>query len=113
MTTKANWFVDLEIPSADLDDPPLQVEELAEGIDLRDPAALQRDLATLMARESALYNEGVRCSLKQDSNGDASCSACPLRRHEANDPHTALCTVGVEQERVMTLLVIHRHARPR
>lgn len=111
MTTKANWFVDLEIPKADLDEPPLLVQELADSIDLRSPEALQGELATLMARESTLYNQGVRCAIKQESNESATCATCPLKRTEANDRHTALCSVGVEQERVMTLLAIHRHAR--
>lgn len=113
MTTRANWFFDFEIPEADLEDPAQAVADMAtaDAVDLRSPEALQGELGQLISRESQLYSRGVRCSIRQESNDQATCSACPLAV-EGDSLRAELCTVGRRQERVVTLLMIHRHARP-
>lgn len=103
MTTRANWFLDIDLSAADEDDPPVSIEEIGEPFDLRDPASLQALLTRLLHDEQDLYNEGVRCALKQEHE-DVVCAVCPVRHTASDDPMTALCKIGVEEERVATEL---------
>lgn len=113
MTTRANWYFDVEIPEADLADPAEAVADMiaADAIDLRSPEALRGELGELISREGQLYNQGVRCSIRQESNNQATCNSCPLAV-EGDGPRAELCQIGQRQERVVTLLMIHQHARP-
>lgn len=116
MTVQANWFTDPTLDLADedpfSDDRPVDVRSVGTVIDLRDEDSLNVRLVDLLQREGELYQAGIRCPVKQAPDGssrvDVSCSACPIRHYNSDDPMTALCDVGVEQERTCTMLVIHR-----
>jgi hypothetical protein len=118
VTVQANWFTDSgldlcdEDPFADESIEEVDVRVVGTVLDLRDPHSLSQRLVELLTREGALWNAGVRCAVKMtpdgDARGDVSCSACPIKHRSPDDPMTALCDVGVEQERLATMLVIHR-----
>lgn len=110
---RANWHLDLAA-HYDSDDPfggdQLSIEEVGDVLDLSSShAVLSERLATLLNAEGALWNANVRCKIKQDFS-DTSCSACPLRRQSEADPLHELCEVGVEQEKVMTLMRVRQEA---
>lgn len=116
MTVQANWFTDTSLDLTDedpfSDEAHVDVRAVGVVVDLRDERSLSVRLVELLEREGTLWMDGVRCPVKQGSDGggrpDVSCSACPIRHYNADDPMTALCDVGVEQERVSTMMVIHR-----
>jgi hypothetical protein len=112
---KANWFTDPGLDLTDVDpfaDSAVDVVALGSTVDLGSPDSINLRLVELLQREGQLWNEGVRCPVKVTNEGaarpDATCAACPIRHHSPDDPMTALCDVGVEQERMMTMSVIHR-----
>lgn len=116
MTVQANWFTDPNLdlldedPFAD-DGEPVDVTAVGVIVDLRSPDSINLRLVELLQAEGRLWSEGVRCPVKTDDGvgrPDATCAACPIRHHAPTDPMTALCDVGVEQERLMTMSVIHR-----
>lgn len=99
---KVDWHLAELVDNAD-DDPfanagPVAVEQIGLRIDLRDsPEVLEQRLRDLIESEAALWRRGVTCEMK--SRPDASCSACPLSRHD--DPQHVLfklCRVGRDQE---------------
>lgn len=108
MGVQANWFLgDLDV--AEGPDPlgPAQtrIEEVGTPIDLDGgQAALNTRLLALLEREGRLFDSGLVCAVKDNPQG--CCSACPIRHRDELDQMTALCTIGVEQERVITLSVI-------
>lgn len=110
MGVQANWFLgDLDI--AEGPDPlgPAQtrIEDVGRPIDLEGgvPAINQR-VVDLLEQEAKLFDRGITCPVKD--NQQAVCSACPIRHRDELDPMTALCGIGLEQERVITLSVIAR-----
>jgi hypothetical protein len=110
---QANWFTgEVDLLDEDPFSGPVDVREVGTVIDLSNPPSLNRRLVELLEQEGLLYGRGIRCPVKVDADGaartDVSWSACPIRHHSADDPMTELCDVGVEQERVATMLVIHR-----
>jgi hypothetical protein len=110
VSTRANWFIDVEIPPVDLDDPPLPlVEEVAEKIDLRDVESLQNLLHQLQAAEVRMANDGLTCAIRDDAQ--STCSACPVARSFTDsDPLGSLCQNARHQERLVTSLAVHRHS---
>jgi len=106
----ANWFLgDLDV--AEESDPlgPSQarIEDIGTPIDLEgDHARLNERLVNLLEQEARLFDSGVTCVVKDNHSGH--CSACPIRHRDELDQMTALCNIGVEQERVTTLSVIAR-----
>lgn len=104
MTVQANWFVDL----CEVDDPDpfgADVAKVGRRVDLVEEPQLNEQLAGLLNDETRLLNDGVSCSIK-DANGSC-CSACPVRCTDLS-PLSSLCSVGIQQERIVTMLVIHR-----
>lgn len=109
MTTRANWFTDLVIPEEDLADPPERVEAVGEEFAL-DPEVHSERFLAFTRQEQTLHGTGVRCAIKQDPGLDAGqcCHACPMRRTAPDDPMTALCDVGLGQEKALTALAVLR-----
>lgn len=107
MTAKANWFLDLDIPAEDLEEPPTRVADVGTEFAL-DPEKLTARHVELVREEQDLYNLGVRCALKQEIADDACCHACPMRRSNPDDPMHRLCTIGMEQEKALTALAVLR-----
>lgn len=109
MAVTANWFLgDLDV--AEGPDPlgPMQrIEDVGRPIDLEGGVAvLNQRIVTLLEQEAVLYNAGVTCPVKDNTQGI--CSACPIRHRDELDPMSALCAIGLEQERTITLSVIAR-----
>lgn len=76
---------------------------------LSDPDQLLDEVAKLIEQESALFNQGLTCEVKD--RADTACSACPFSHHnEEGHPLQQLCHVGQEQERILTL---HAHLKLR
>lgn len=116
MSVKAKWHEeDLGVDDTDpflaygkqeqLD---VDVRDAGKPIRLDDPPALTRELHELMAREAVLAGKGVTCSLKDRS--DTTCSVCPVRSTDGTQALSQLCTVGCDQERVLTRLAVARRA---
>lgn len=97
MAVKAQWFVpDLVADGPDPLGEEVDVTEVGVRIDLRDdPDVLFNRLRELLDAESRLFNDGVRCVVKDKA--DTSCNACPFRGR-----YGELCSVGVEEEEVIT-----------
>lgn len=108
MAVKADWFLgDLDV--AEGPDPlgPAQtrIEDVGTPIDLEGgEARLNARLVSLLEQEARLFDGGLTCPVKDNSQG--CCSACPIRHRDELDQMTALCNIGVEQDRVITLQVI-------
>jgi hypothetical protein len=109
MSVQANWFRnDVSLIEEDpFDDGP------ASGtvIDLTgSEAQLAEQVADLLKREGRLWNQGVRCAIKQETE-NVCCSVCPLSQHANPDSDLhPLCKIGREQERTLTQLAVLRHA---
>ena len=104
MTVKANWFegsVDTQAAGPD-------VTRVGRLVDLLGPEELNVKLAALMRDESELYNEGITCPIKD--HDASSCVACPIRETDPLERLEPLCTIGVEQDKVITALLVHAHA---
>jgi hypothetical protein len=67
---------------------------------------LQRRLRLLVKREGNLFAEGVVCRIKD--NDESSCLACPLNQIGKETAKAALCGIGCDQERVVTLMLAQR-----
>lgn len=109
MAVRANWHV----PSTSARDgdplagaPQRRVEDVGKPIDLTGPPKLNERLVELVGAEGALADRGVTCAIKD--RADTTCSACPIACVDEIEPIAALCRVGKEQERVLTLLAVHQ-----
>lgn len=110
MAVQANWFLG-DLDGVEEPDPlgPAQtrIEDVGTPIDLAgDHAKLNALLVTTLSEEQALFEAGITCAVKD--NAQTCCSACPIRRSDDLEPLTALCKVGVRQERLVTLTFIAR-----
>lgn len=105
MAARANWhtatvLVDRDDPFADA---PAEVQTVGVPIDLDGPRAeLNQRLVELVAAEAELFNRGVTCEIRD--RRDTCCSACPLMGAEESPGE--LCSVGFEQENVLTELAV-------
>lgn len=70
---------------------------------------LQRRLSSLIKREGGLDHAGVTCRIKDSP--ETSCLACPLNQIGEGTAKAALCSIGCEQERVITLMVAQHEQR--
>lgn len=109
---RANWHI-REVPNDDRDPfanvaPQLRlgedveevrVEDVGAPIDLHDRSGLTARLTSLLVSEGSLYDDGVRCPVKDQD--DTSCLACPIQGE-----HGKLCDIGCDQERVITALAV-------
>lgn len=83
------------------------MEDVGRPIDLESgQAKLNERLVASLEAEAKLYDAGITCPVKD--NDQSCCSACPIRHTDELDPMTALCGLGLEQERIVTLSVIAR-----
>lgn len=65
---------------------------------------LQQRLGRLYAREGRLFNAGITCPVKDSP--ETSCNACPFSQAEKPDEaRCGLCRIGIDQERIQTLLI--------
>lgn len=105
--TRADWHVDVDLPE-DSDDPLATLgadpEQIGLPINLDGEPRLQARLVELCNQEAALYNKGVRCEIKDSP--DTACHACPLFTEDPTDTISALCRVGIAQEKALTELQI-------
>lgn len=110
MAVKADWFLgDLDVAGGPDPLGPAQtrIEDVGIPIDLEGgEAKLNARLVTLLEQEARLFDQGLACPVKDNPQG--CCSACPIRHRDELDQMTALCSIGVEQERIVTLSVIAR-----
>jgi hypothetical protein len=109
VSTRANWHTaDLADINEEVDPFSVPIEEVGLRIDLRDEAGrLQARLATLLDQETNLLHCGIRCAIKDREN--TCCHACPISKAGlSDDPLSALCRLGREQERVVTDLAVQR-----
>jgi hypothetical protein len=67
---------------------------------------LQGRLRMLIKREGNLFAEGVVCKIKECD--ESSCLACPLNQVGDGSAKAALCAIGCDQERVVTLMLAQR-----
>lgn len=114
MSVKADWgaaVVEPPTPVQDFD--PFGWAESGgmpmKAVNMETPAnELHGWLGELLRREGNLDACGITCPLKDLP--DATCTACPVSRvHDTSDPHRQkLCEIGVEQERVLMLLMAQR-----
>jgi hypothetical protein len=109
VSTRANWHTaDLADLDEEIDPFSVPVEEVGLRIDLLDEIGrLQARLATLLDQETNLLHCGIRCDIKDREN--TCCHACPVSKAGlSDDPLSALCRLGREQERVVTGLAVQR-----
>jgi hypothetical protein len=94
------------------DEDPWEAAVEGKPIDVSgDEGTLSARLAELAAREARLWEQGVRCALKE--RADSCCHACPVT--QLNNPESAislLCKIGREQERVAMRLAVVLHGEP-
>lgn len=67
---------------------------------------LQERLRSLLKREGNLFKSGVVCRIKD--NDESTCLACPLNQVGQDTAKAALCGIGCDQERVVTLMLAQR-----
>jgi hypothetical protein len=100
---KADWFTspaDLDAPDP-FADAPLPFGSTVISLD-SSIADLDARIKDLMKREGNLFEMGITCDLKDCA--EASCLACPVSKlGDADSPLSALCRIGQEQERVITM----------
>lgn len=106
MAIKAEWHFGIEAPKAEEYDPLSDASYMAPipPIDVTTPEPeLHEHLRDLIRQEGALYNEGITCPIKWDS--EVTCLACPVSEEkDPESPKGKLCRVGHEEERVLTVL---------
>lgn len=120
MSTRCDWFLDdLVTTPVEASTPRINadsiahnqdVTEVGKAFDLRDPKALTALFVELIQQEQRLSNRGITCELKHFD--DVTCSVCTVRHEDPADSLTALCTVGVQQEKTATEMRIAK-CRPR
>lgn len=102
---RARWHRDPAVIEL-TDDDPFDVPQRIEDVGLPINLATEPDLFALLTRnihaQSALYEHGVDCAVKESP--DTSCHACPLYGSQGE-----LCALGREQERLVTLIAVERH----
>ena len=107
MALQADWFTSGSDRAGDYSDPfehsqtpspplmnPISIDSTKAQVNER--------IQKLHHREERLFNMGISCQLKE--NSECSCATCPIS--EAGDADSQLgmlCKVGVEQERVLTV----------
>lgn len=65
-------------------------------------AELDSRISDLLRREARLDDMGVSCALRDCS--ESTCLACPVSKlGDPDSPLSALCRIGQEQERVVTM----------
>lgn len=99
-TPQANWFNDIVVDDDD-DVDPFEVHERGLPIEIGDEearvsAAIQKSLA----KEGRFADRGVTCEIKDVP--DTTCWACPVYKGNTDDPIAVLCTLGREQDRLLT-----------
>jgi len=100
---KADWFaspLDTETPDPFADSPLpfgstfISLESTPEELDQR--------IRDLVKREARLFDMGITCGLRECS--ESTCLACPVSKlGDPDSPLSALCRIGQEQERVITM----------
>jgi len=100
---KADWF-DRSADASDTDpfaDAPLPFGSTFVSMDT--PAdELQQRIKDLLKREARLFDMGITCDLRDCS--ESTCLACPVSKlGDPDSPLSALCRIGQEQERVITM----------
>lgn len=103
-TARARWGLDrFEAPDDDSDPFDVDVEKVGTPIDLvrhkQEAEKLGKELVALVREEAEL---GVTCPIK-DMDG-TSCLSCPVRMEAPPFPLSRLCAIGVEQERLTTVM---------
>lgn len=104
--TRAKWGLDrFQCPDDDPFDDPVDVAVAGTPIDLTDE---NRDLAQqLVALHREEQQRGVVCQIKEMDG--TTCGSCPIRAQAPAFPLSRLCMIGVEQERLTTLLAARHH----
>lgn len=100
---KADWFT--SPPDADLPDPfadaALPFGSTVISLD-SSVAELDHRIKDLVQREGRLFNMGITCDLRDCT--ESTCLACPVSKlGDPESPLSALCRIGQEQERVITM----------
>lgn len=106
MALQADWFTSGSDRAGDYD--PFE-HSRTPGLSLMNPisidstkAQVSERIRKLHDREERLFNMGISCSLKD--NSDCSCVVCPVSEADDADSRLGmLCKTGVEQERVLTV----------
>lgn len=114
MTARANWFLDVDLTDYTEAPQTPTVQEVGVVLDLRSGEDMGKSFVLLVSAEQDMFNRGIRCPIRQEHEGSI-CSACPIKHTEDDDPLTALCTNGVQQERLATnqaILAWHQAATP-
>lgn len=103
--TRTNWFLDdLDLPD---DDPFARVVTDGTQLDLTDDLeTIHARIRETLDREGDLYKRSIVCPIKDDPS--ASCTVCPVRHADGDDPMTLLCELGLEQERLLTRVACAR-----
>lgn len=105
MAVRADWHEDADtVTSAEVDPFSLASSGLMKTtlpIDTDSQKLFDR-LRVLVKHESALFNEGTTCAIKDKP--ETCCSACPVNDSDGDGNAAFLCRIGVEQEQVVTLI---------
>lgn len=113
MPVKTDWFeTEVSSPKALSGIDPFQAAQLPamEPLTLdMEVTDLQHRLNSLIKREGGLDHAGVTCRIKDSP--ETSCLACPLNQIGEGTAKAALCSIGCEQERVITLMVAQYERR--
>lgn len=96
MAIRANWFED---EGEVLDE---AVERLGAPIQLNAAGELRLQLHALVNEESALFDRGIECSIKDRS--ETCCAVCPI--NSKDDRIAPLCALGERQDRLVTEIAI-------
>ncbi len=100
---KADWFTDQSAADA-LDpfaDAPLPFGSTVISLD-SPVAELDSRISDLLTREGRLFDMGITCDLRDAT--ESTCLACPVSKlGDPDSPLSALCRIGQEQERVITM----------
>lgn len=100
---KADWFdrpadADGTDPFADA---PLPFGSTFVSLD-SSPEELDIRIRDLIKREARLFKMGITCDLRDCA--ESTCLACPVSKlGDPDSPLSALCRIGQEQERVVTM----------
>ena len=105
LSVRANWFSGAQSPTDEAVDPFADMTGTKSSIALSVDSSIEEitaRLATLLRREGRLAEMGISCPLK--ASGECNCSACPVSQlNHPEEAISALCRVGMEQERAVML----------